>query len=512
MTPAIVVLLLFGCIQPGVPCVTRRLPQITYHPVDGGVIAAQEQAHRDEMKRQETSTAASEEGESGTASCRVCSAEEEQDSPRFFFGQSSEDERQVPCCTFTDGEEVQSEEAEEDTSECRPCTDEERRFPRFFFGNSAEDERQLPCCTEAEDEEATTTEETEETELSDNCRQCSEEEAGAGRFFWATTSVEDMNDLPCCNRKERRRLANATDCGQKPYHNRILGGIVSKEHEFPWHCALLKKDGSFHGCGAVLLSCEPEVIIATAAHCFVRESNPENIMVSCGAHRVNANTPSPMDPDEVRLQATEVLRHENFRWLTAHTPILGENNGHPSGLGLFENDIAIVKVNGTLPCKKKEIWPACLPTPGTDYAGWAKTGLAGWGQTRRDGPVEPSHQLMKVNAPIVVDDYCEKKVCQVNIGPVGIQNCVITDTKICAGGVPDRGPCRGDSGGALVAQDNDLQGWAAVGLVSYQPGNILEWPECGSDKFTVFTEVSKYLGWIANQFNLDPPFSHREAR
>merc|ERR1719400_2684605 len=44
---------------------------------------------------------------------------------------------------------------------------------------------------------------------------------------------------------------------------------------------------------------------------------------------------------------------------------------------------------------------------------------------------------MKVNAPIVVDDYCEKKVCQVNIGPVGIQNCVITDTKICAGGVPD---------------------------------------------------------------------------
>ena len=103
-------------------------------------------------------------------------------------------------------------------------------------------------------------------------------------------------------------------------------------------------------------------------------------MVSCGAHRVNANTPSPMDPDEVRLQATEVmqhlvtenlylviswkvLRHENFRWLTAHTPILGENNGHPSGLGLFENDIAIVKVNGTLPCKKKEIWPACLPTP-----------------------------------------------------------------------------------------------------------------------------------------------------
>ena len=40
-----------------------------------------------------------------------------------------------------------------------------------------------------------------------------------------------------------------------------------------------------------------------------RESNPENIMVSCGAQRVNADTPSPMDPDEVRLQATEVIQH-----------------------------------------------------------------------------------------------------------------------------------------------------------------------------------------------------------
>ena len=250
------------------------------------------------------------------------------------------------------------------------------------------------------------------------------------RFFFATQGIEDMNDLPCCNRKERRRLANATECGQKPYHNRILGGIVSKvgeggvnlvwwsfvkEHEFPWHCALLKKDGSFHGCGAVLLrflwlpllsaihdfqitfaavnqkSSLPlqltvswgkvlmwlfEIELWTSTY---RESNPENILVSCGAHHVSADAPSPLDPDEVRLQATEVLhnypskwnlnfsekvlRHEDFRWLTAHSPILGENNGHPSGLGLFENDIAVIKVNGTLPCKRKEIWPACLPTP-----------------------------------------------------------------------------------------------------------------------------------------------------
>ena len=181
---------------------------------------------------------------------------------RFFFNNLSEDERQVPCCTSTDGDEVELSEEASETDECRQCTDEERRFPRlatsrpalltsltinrFFFGLQ-ESDRQLPCCTEAEEsseEEATTTGETTE-EVSDGCRQCSDEEAGRwitlphrlsiehqnNRFFWATQSVEDMNDLPCCNRIERRRLANATDCGQKPYHNRILGGIKSKVSE-----------------------------------------------------------------------------------------------------------------------------------------------------------------------------------------------------------------------------------------------------------------------------------------
>ena len=68
-----------------------------------------------------------------------------------------------------------------------------------------------------------------------------------------------------------------------------------------------------------------------------------------------------------------------------------------------------------------------------------------------------------------------------------MQNCIIADSHICAGGVAEEGPCRvrhhfvfrlflalcfyqGDSGGSLIAQDRDLQGWAAVGLVSYQPG------------------------------------------
>ena len=38
-------------------------------------------------------------------------------------------------------------------------------------------------------------------------------------------------------------------------------------YEPPCQCALLRPDYSFYGCSAVLLSCDP-VILVTAAHCF----------------------------------------------------------------------------------------------------------------------------------------------------------------------------------------------------------------------------------------------------
>lgn len=48
---------------------------------------------------------------------------------------------------------------------------------------------------------------------------------------------------------------------------------------------------------------------------------------------------------------------------------------------------------------------------------------------------------------------------------------------------------QGDSGGALLAQDRQLLGWSAVGIVSYQPG-----VECGTDNYVVFTEIRSESG------------------
>ena len=48
---------------------------------------------------------------------------------------------------------------------------------------------------------------------------------------------------------------------------RIVGGEEAAENQLPWQCMIQNGDGSFYGCGATLISCDP-VILVSAAHCF----------------------------------------------------------------------------------------------------------------------------------------------------------------------------------------------------------------------------------------------------
>ena len=54
---------------------------------------------------------------------------------------------------------------------------------------------------------------------------------------------------------------------------KIIGGVPVLENEIPWQVALLNQDGSWRGCSAILLSCDP-VIVITAAHCVTNPSIP----------------------------------------------------------------------------------------------------------------------------------------------------------------------------------------------------------------------------------------------
>ena len=72
------------------------------------------------------------------------------------------------------------------------------------------------------------------------------------------------------------RLKNTTECGRKggtgPYlkqDEKVIGGIPAVENEIPWQVGVMWQDETWLGCGAILLSCDP-VIVVSAAHCLHR--------------------------------------------------------------------------------------------------------------------------------------------------------------------------------------------------------------------------------------------------
>ena len=81
----------------------------------------------------------------------------------------------------------------------------------------------------------------------------------------------------CMEMGSLSRLKNATECGRKGpgKDNRIVGGVPVRENEIPWQVAILAQNGSWSGNNAILLSCDP-VIVITAAHCVTSVSHPQD--------------------------------------------------------------------------------------------------------------------------------------------------------------------------------------------------------------------------------------------
>lgn len=245
-----------------------------------------------------------------------------------------------------------------------------------------------------------------------------------------------------------------------------MGGNLTADGEVPWQCSLLNGNNQWTGCGAVLLSCSPSIVLS-AAHCL---GGPiTGLQVACGTN-VRTWAGKQKTQHEQRLQVSEVIRHPRYN--------------RPRNA----NDIAVLKFSDgdEFSCKELQLYPACLPSKGEDYEGWTKGMVTGWGRTAEGGPV--STTLMKARLPIRGDGECN----------TALGGGVDADTMICAG--KDKiDACQGDSGGPLAVQDNLFHGWSLVGLVSWGVG-------CGRrGLYGVYTEVSHYIPWIAQQYNLSPP-------
>ena len=125
-----------------------------------------------------------------------------------------------------------------------------------------------------------------------------------------------------------------------------------------------------------------------------------------------------------------------------------------------------------------------------EYVGWQDTIVSGWGTLASGGSLSDTLQWVKV--PPVSDDTCNQ--------PASL-NGQIKANMICAGlsaGGVDA--CQGDSGGPLVTKATGVDsGYSLIGVVSFGEGCALP------NKYGVYAEVSFFLSWIAQQYDLSFP-------
>jgi len=274
-----------------------------------------------------------------------------------------------------------------------------------------------------------------------------------------------MMMIPMMKRKDdcdkpKTVLRNATGCGAATA--RIVGGADTLENQIPWQCTFYNSDDSWYGCGGTIINCEPTIIVS-AAHCFQGRSPAK---VTCGDWRLDDT-----DTYEQSLEVSGVINHPSFNAAT------------------FENDIAVVKLNGSMTCSQGKIWPACLPnTARYAYEGWADTVVSGWGTISSGGAI--SNTLKYVKVPPVSDATCN--------AADSYDGDIVSDQMICAGmAAGGKDACQGDSGGPLVTRATGVDtGYSLIGIVSFGYG-------CAVPNFYgVYTEFSNYMEWVADQFGL----------
>jgi len=261
--------------------------------------------------------------------------------------------------------------------------------------------------------------------------------------------------------KPKTVLRNATACGAATA--RIIGGADTLENQIPWQCNFYYSDDSWSECSGTIINCDPTIIVTTAYCAYMKPAK-----VTCGDWKIDST-----DANEHTMDISGIIQHPLWDYDTN------------------TNDIAVVKVNGTMPCSKGKIWPACLPSiKKYTYEGWADTMVSGWGHV---SPTDEtgSNTLKYVKVPPVSDTACA--ATEPGMGPFD------TDTMMCAGkAAGGKGVCYGDKGGPLVTKATGVDtGYSLVGITSDEYG-------CASTDYPygVYTEVAAYLDWIALMFDM----------
>ncbi|KAJ1366196.1 hypothetical protein KIN20_026799 [Parelaphostrongylus tenuis] len=233
--------------------------------------------------------------------------------------------------------------------------------------------------------------------------------------------------------------------------NRLVGGIETEPHSWPWTVQLLYK--GTHRCAGALIDSE---FVLTAAHCFSKSRNPDLYRVHVGVHRSG-------DGKAHLIRKISIHPLFNLLWPSSY-------------------DIAMLRI--TPPVKVKDnnnVSTICLPT--TPSFIHQMCVVTGWGMTKENG--RQADVLREIHVPIIPFTQCLAHYA----GRIHLPS------MLCAGysqGIIDS--CQGDSGGPLMCPA--MGRWELHGLVSWGIG-------CGQPKHPgVYAKVDAALPWILIEMHL----------
>ncbi|GMS83606.1 hypothetical protein PENTCL1PPCAC_5781 [Pristionchus entomophagus] len=226
--------------------------------------------------------------------------------------------------------------------------------------------------------------------------------------------------------------------------NRVVGGVETEPHSWPWTVQLLYKGG--HTCGGALID---QSFVVTAGHC-VFSQRPDHYTVLTGGHRSKSG------------QLHKVLNISVHPLFNVLWP------------GIF--DVAFVKISPKVEFGDRAQAIALPSLPPIDNQMCV---VAGWGHLDEDGT--RSNILREVQVPIVPAHICN------DWHHYRFQ--IHTPTMVCAGySHGGRDSCAGDSGGPLMCERGGK--WELQGVVSWGEG-------CGRPGFPgVYARILPALAFI----------------
>ncbi|GAB1869856.1 CLIP domain-containing serine protease [Camponotus japonicus] len=293
------------------------------------------------------------------------------------------------------------------------------------------------------------------------------------------TKAQDIGGVsppPDVTNHPNLRLLDHQICGPI-IQPKVIGGNKTGVFEYPWMALIAYDTGRStpeFRCGGTIIS---KRYILTAAHCVTQLPTEIRSVkgVRVGDHDISKER--DCDYDESGLEVACAERYQDFAVESLYF--------HPDYTRTkLQNDIAIIKLNGSIDFRPLSVKPICLPFGSAARLDQKKMVVTGWGATE-SGP--RSQDLLQAKLPLVTNEHCKD---------VYKRSTQIWYKQLCAGGLRDVDSCFGDSGGPLqtvgLYNGNTIR-TIQHGVVSYGV------KECGTAGIPgVYTRVAYYMDWILN--------------